>query len=142
MKKYTALHLVMMEDLNPHHNLYAGRGADWMMENAFIAAAIERGDANALMNKNTHKFVYEKSAVLGDIVSVESMIARVGGTSITVYTELVNAITREVFANGFMTFVAVKPGTHEPERHGIKLDPADDPKELAIREEANGFFAK
>ena len=41
MKTYRASHMIKMDDLNHHKNLYAGRGIEWMVEASFIAAAAE-----------------------------------------------------------------------------------------------------
>lgn len=39
MKTLTIHHLVKGEDLNHHQTLFAGRGAEWLVEAGFIAAA-------------------------------------------------------------------------------------------------------
>jgi len=39
METLTIYHLVKSEDLNHHGTLFAGRGAEWLVEAGFIAAA-------------------------------------------------------------------------------------------------------
>jgi len=39
METLTIYHLIKSEDLNHHGTLFAGRGAEWMVEAGFVAAA-------------------------------------------------------------------------------------------------------
>ena len=39
MQTLSVYHLVKSEDLNHHRTLFAGRGAEWLVEAGFIAAA-------------------------------------------------------------------------------------------------------
>lgn len=141
MKRYKSIHMVRMEDLNHHENLYAGRGIEWMMESSFIAACLEHGDKHGLLYKNTHQFNFMKSVEPGDIVSYESVVVRTGSTSLTMHVQLMNEMTGELHAEGYTTFVTIKPGTKTPLKHGIVLDDTDDSQELKWRETAAGFFA-
>lgn len=141
MKRYKSIHMVRMEDLNHHQNLYAGRGTEWMIEASFIAACLAHGDKHGLLYKNTHKFNFMKSVEPGDIISYESTIVRTGRTSLTIHVYLKNEQTGEVHAEGYTTFVTVKPGTKEPLAHGIRLDETQDLAELKWRQEAEGFLA-
>ncbi|MCI8648118.1 MAG: acyl-CoA thioesterase [Firmicutes bacterium] len=142
MKRYKSIHMVRMEDLNHHQNLYAGRGTEWMIEASFIAACLEHGDKHGLLYKNTHKFNFMKSVEPGDIISYESTIVRTGKTSLTIHVYLRNEQTGEVHAEGYTTFVTVKSGTKEPVAHGICLDETHDLAELKWRQEAEGFLTK
>lgn len=142
MKRYKSIHMVRMEDLNHHQNLYAGRGSEWMIESSFIAACLEHGDKQGLLYKNTHKFNFMKSVEPGDIISYESVVVRTGKTSLTIHVSLKNEQTGEVHAEGYTTFVTVKAGTKEPLAHGIRLDDTTDLAELKWRQEAEGFLAK
>ena len=69
MKTYRASHMIKMDDLNHHKNLYAGRGIEWMVEASFIAAAAETGDRHGLLFRNCHKFEFNKSVEPGEIMS-------------------------------------------------------------------------
>lgn len=141
MKRYKSIHMVRMEDLNHHENLYAGRGIEWMMESSFIAACLEHGDKHGLLYKNTHQFNFMKSVEPGDIVSYESIVVRTGSTSLTMHVQLKNEMTGELHAEGYTTFVTIKTGTKTPLKHGITLDETTDEEELKWRETAAGFFA-
>lgn len=88
MKRYKSMHMVRMEDLNHHQNLYAGRGTEWMIEASFITACLEHGDKNGLLYKNTHKFNFMKSVEPGDIISYEGVVVRTGRTSLTIHVHL------------------------------------------------------
>lgn len=140
MKTYKATHMVKMEDLNHHRNLYAGRGIEWMVEASFITAALEHGDGHGLLYKNTHQFSFEKSVEPGEIISFCGTMVRAGKKSITMRVGLVSEGTGELKAEGYTTFVTVKPHTHETMEHGIVLDKTEDINELAWREKANSFF--
>lgn len=140
MKTYKATHMVKMEDLNHHENLYAGRGIEWMVEAAFIAAALEHGERHGLLYRNTHQFSFSKSVEPGEIISYCSTLVRVGRTSLTMRVSLISEVTDEVRAEGYVTFVTVKPHTHEKVQHGIKLDDTNDIGELAWRKKAQSFF--
>lgn len=140
MKRYKSIHMVRMEDLNHHQNLYAGRGTEWMIEASFIAACLEHGDKHGLLYKNTHQFNFIKSVEPGDIISYESTVVRVGRSSLTMHVYLKNEQTGEIHAEGYTTFVTVKSGTKEAVAHGIVLDETDDKEEQQWRETAQGFF--
>lgn len=142
MNRYKSIHMVRMEDLNHHENLYAGRGIEWMMESSFIAACLEYGEKHGILYKNTHSFNFVKSVEPGDIVSYESLVVRVGRTSLTMHVQVINEQTGDLHAEGFTTFVTIKPGTKTPVEHGIMLDDTEDEHELKWRETAESFFAK
>lgn len=112
-----------------------------MIECSFITAALSHGNKHGILYKNTHKFDFMKSVEPGDIVSFEGTIVRVGKTSLTIHVHLKDAGTGEVRAEGYTTFVTIRPHTKEPVRHGILLDSTDDPEELRWREEAAAFFS-
>lgn len=140
MKKYKSIHMVRMEDLNHHENLYAGRGIEWMIESSFIAACLEHGEKQGILYKNTHQFNFVRSVEPGDIISYESIVVRTGRTSLTMYVCMKNEYTGELHAEGYTTFVTVRPGTKTPLEHGIQLDETDEPCELEWRKRAASFF--
>ena len=84
MKRYKSSHMVRMEHLNHHGNLYAGQGIEWMVETSFIVVNCEYGDPQGLLYKNTHKWEFDHSGNPGDIVTYEGVIVRTGRTSLTV----------------------------------------------------------
>ncbi|QAT43133.1 acyl-CoA thioesterase [Aminipila luticellarii] len=140
MKTYKAMHMVKMEDLNPHQTLYAGRAIEWMVEASFTAAALEYGDGSGVVYKNTHQFNFEKPVELGEIIGYYSTVVRAGRTSLTVRTALLSEETQELRAEGYVTFVTVKPHTHEKTEHNVQLDETRETFELAWRAKAELFF--
>lgn len=141
MKRYRSSHMVRMEHLNHHGNLYAGQGIEWMIETSFIVVCTEYGDPQGLLYKNTHKFDFYKSVQPGDIITYEGLIVRAGRTSLTLRVGLYNEKTGELHAEGFTTFVSVsEDGRSVP--HGITLDEPADEEEMKWREEAEGFFRR
>lgn len=141
MKKYTATHMVKMEDLNHHGSLYAGRAGDWLMETSFIIATQEYGEPRGILYRNTHSFEFTKPIEPGSIITLEGMIVRTGRTSITMHIRFVNELTRETHAEGYTTFVTIDPDTRKPVAHGIELDFTGNIKEMEWRNTAEKFFA-
>lgn len=140
MKRYKAIHMVRLEDLNHHKNLYAGRGIEWMVESSFITATLTYGNGEGLLYKNTHKFDFVESVNPGDIVGFEGVVVRAGTKSITMHVNVTDEATGELRAEGFTTFVTVNPTDNKPIAHGIKLDETKDEAEIKWRKEANSFF--
>lgn len=141
MKRYRSSHMVRMENLNHHGNLYAGQGIEWMIETSFITVCTEYGDPQGLLYKNTHKFDFYKSVVPGDIITYEGLIVRTGRTSLTLRVGLYNEKTGVLHAEGFTTFVSVdEQGRAVP--HGIVLDEPADEEEISWRREADSYFRK
>lgn len=101
--------MIRMEHLNHHANLYAGRGIEWMVESAFMAACLTHGDKNGLLYKNMHRFDFSRSVEPGDIVRYESTVVRAGRTSLTVHVDLKNEQTGDLYAEGYATFVTIDP---------------------------------
>ncbi|MCR5482762.1 MAG: hypothetical protein K6F52_08225 [Clostridia bacterium] len=141
MKIYKAAHMIKMEDLNHHSNLYAGRAIEWMMESSFIAACLSYGNKRGLLYKNTHQFDFTKSAYPGEIITYCSSVVRFGRTSLTMRVAVISEETGELKAEGYTTFVTVDPDTQKPCAHGMKLDETTDPEELSWRKKAESFFS-
>ncbi|MDD6190378.1 MAG: hotdog domain-containing protein [Firmicutes bacterium] len=142
MKRYRASHMIRMEHLNHHGNLYAGQAIEWMVEMSFITVNCEYGNPQGLLYKNTHKFDFYKSVNPGNIVYYEGVIVRAGRTSLTVRVGMYNEVTGDLMAEGFTTFVTVNPENNRPVAHGIVPDAPADDDEKGWRREAEGFFAK
>lgn len=141
MKRYRSSHMVRMENLNHHGNLYAGQGIEWMIETSFIVVCTEYGDPQGLLYKNTHKFDFYRSVAPGDIITYEGLIVRTGRTSLTLRVGLYNEQTGALHAEGFTTFVTVDEN-NRPVPHGIELDAPADEEEQRWRDEAAGFFRR
>lgn len=140
MKTYQTTHMVRLEDLNHHRNLYAGRGIEWMVEASFITASMTYGDGHGLLYRNTHQFSFEKSVELGEIISYQGTVVRCGKKSLTIRVGLISEETGELKAEGYTTFVTVKSHTHESIEHGLVLDQTESEDELSWREKAKSFF--
>jgi len=141
MKRYRSSHMVRMEHLNHHGNLYAGQGIEWMIETSFIVVCTEYGDPQGLLYKNTHKFDFYKTVNPGDIITYEGLIVRAGRTSLTLRVGLYNEKTGALHAEGFTTFVSVDEN-NKSVPHGIVLDEPVDEEEAKWRAEAESFFRK
>ncbi len=131
MKTLTIHHLVKGEDLNHHHTLYAGRGAEWMVEAGFIAAADLLPPQYVLCLK-IHGMTFQRPVRPGEVIRFESKIVLTGRSRLIVY---VRATTKEeLTVDGFLTFVYVDDhGKSRP--HGITIE-AETPEELELQERA------
>jgi len=135
MKDYICSRLVKSEDLNHHGTLFAGRTAEWFVESAFIAAACTIGDPEKVVCLNIHGFVFRTPVNKGSIVKFSSKVAKLGNTSIVVYTRLDMELNPIMPVEGFITFISVdENGNKVP--HGLVLDEAKDEEEKSIRERA------
>jgi len=138
MKDYVCSRLVKSEDLNHHGTLFAGRTAEWFVESAFIAAASTMGDPEKVVCLNIHGFVFKTPIKRGEIVKFSSKVAKVGKTSIVVYTKMDMELSKITPVEGFITFISVdENGKKVP--HGLVLDEVKDEEELRIREKANNL---
>ena len=132
MKTLTIHHLVKGEDLNHHHTLYAGRGAEWMVEAGFIAAADLLPPQYVLCLK-IHGMTFQRPVRPGEVIRFESKIALTGRSRLIAY---VRATTKEEpTVDGFLTFVYVDDhGKSRP--HGITVE-AETPEEIELQERAS-----
>jgi acyl-CoA hydrolase len=132
MKTLTIHHLVKGEDLNHHHTLYAGRGAEWMVEAGFIAAADLLPPQYVLCLK-IHGMTFQRPVRPGEVIRFESKIALTGRSRLIAY---VQATTKEEpMVDGFLTFVYVDDhGKSRP--HGITIE-AETLEEIELQERAS-----
>lgn len=132
MKTLTIHHLVKGEDLNHHHSLYAGRGAEWMVESGFIAAADLLPPQYVLCLK-IHGMTFQRPVRPGEVIRFESKIVFTGRSRLIAY---VRATTKEeLTVDGFLTFVYVDDhGKSRP--HGITIE-AETPEEIELQERAS-----
>lgn len=135
MKKINASRLVKSEDLNHHGTLFAGRMTEWFVENCFICGAKETGKPENIVCLNIHGMRFNSPIKKGDIVNMESYIAKAGRTSFTVYGKITRNNSDKVVCDGFITFVFVdENGQSIP--HNIVLDENVDAEEKMVREKA------
>jgi len=132
MKTLIIHHLVKGEDLNHHHTLYAGRGAEWMVEAGFIAAADLLPPQYVLCLK-IHGMTFQRPVRPGEVIRFESKIALTGRSRLIAY---VRATTKEEpTVDGFLTFVYVDDrGKSRP--HGITIE-AETLEEIELQERAS-----
>ncbi len=136
MKEFTKSHLVKSAELNHHGTLFAGKSAEWLVESAFIVAAVEHGRPQDVLCINVHGFIFKEPAKSGDIFTIKSRIAKLGTTSITVYVEGFCEIEKVKNVEGFVTFVCLEPDTKVKRAHGLVLDEPSSEAEKIIREKA------
>ena len=134
MKTLTIHHLVKGEDLNHHQTLYAGRGAEWLVEAGFIAASDLLPPEYVLCLK-IHGMVFQRPVRPGEVVRFDSRIVWTGKSRLVAY---VRATTKEeLTVDGFLTFVYVDDhGKSRP--HGITIE-AETPEEIELQERAKAL---
>ena len=132
MKTLTIHHLVKGEDLNHHRTLFAGRGAEWLVEAGVIAAADLLPPQYVLCLK-IHGMTFQRPVRPGEVVRFDSKIVQTGRSRLIAY---VRATTKEeLTVDGFLTFVYVDDqGKSRP--HGITIE-AETPEEIELQELAN-----
>jgi len=132
MKTLTIHHLVKGEDLNHHRTLFAGRGAEWLVEAGFIAAADLLPPQYVLCLK-IHGMTFQRPVKPGEVVRFDSKIVLTGRSRLIAY---VRATTKEeLTVDGFLTFVYVDDqGKSRP--HGITIE-AETPEEVELQDRAS-----
>ncbi len=111
-------HLVKSEDLNHHRTLYAGRGAEWLVEAGFIAASNLLPPEFVLCLK-IHGMTFSRPVRPGEVVRYDTQIVKTGKSSLTAYIKA--SVKDEQTVDGFITFVYVdENGKSRP--HGITIE--------------------
>ena len=132
MKTLTIHHLVKGEDLNHHRTLFAGRGAEWLVEAGFIAAA-DLVPPEYVLCLKIHGMTFQRPVKPGEVVRFDSKIVQTGRSRLIAY---VRATTKEeLTVDGFLTFVYVDDhGKSRP--HGIVIE-AETTEEIDLQERAS-----
>lgn len=118
IESLTIHHLVKGEDLNHHRTLYAGRGAEWLVEAGFIAASNLLSPEFVLCLK-IHGMTFSRPVRPGEVVRYDSQIVKTGKSSLTAYIRA--SVKGEQTVDGFITFVYVdEHGKSRP--HGITIE--------------------
>lgn len=132
MQTMTIHHLVKGEDLNHHRTLYAGRGAEWLVEAGFIAASNLLSPEYVLCLK-IHGMTFTRPVRPGEVVRYDSRIVWTGRSRLIAY---IRATTKgELTVDGFITFVYVDDnGKSRP--HDITIE-AETPEEIEIQKQAS-----
>jgi acyl-CoA hydrolase len=132
MQTLTIHHLVKGEDLNHHRTLYAGRGAEWLVEAGFIAASNLLPPEEVLCLK-IHGMQFRRPVRPGEVVRFDSKIVFTGKTRLVAY---IRAETKgELTVDGFITFVHVDL-SGKPQPHGLSIE-AVTPEEIDLQEQAS-----
>lgn len=136
MKKYETLHLVKGEDLNHHGTLFAAKATAWLVEAGFATAACEHGNPNEIVLRGIRDMSFCKPVPKGTVIRYEGQVVQVGNTSLIVCVKAQNAITEELYIEGYITFVTIDAMTATKKAHAVQLDVTEDTEELALREKA------
>ena len=135
MLESTLLHMVRPQDLNHHGTLFAGQMASWLVEAGFIAAARMVGKPQDIVCAQLNEMAFKKPINLGDIIEIKSRIARLGSSSISVYSQVFRQQDQSHLVSNMATFVTVDK-ENKPYPHGLKLSPDYIEKNRAIYENA------
>lgn len=139
LKTFVTHHLVKGQDLNHHGTLFAGRGAEWLVESGFVAASTMTNPENTVC-LNIHGMVFTRPVQKGSIIRYESRVAYAGRTSMVVYIKVIMAKNEEFILDGFMTFVHVNAEGHSTP-HGLTVIPESD-EEIALHAKAKALIKK
>ncbi len=114
----TTNHLVRNENLNHHSTLYAGYGAEWLIETAYMTA-VDTLQTNSIVAVKVGEISYHAPVHVGEVLRIEGKPIYAGKTSLIVY---VAAYVGETNTHeGFVIFVNVgKDGKSQV--HGIVIE--------------------
>lgn len=118
-KTFTIHHLVKGEDLNHHRTLFAGRGAEWVVEAGFISAASLLPPANVVCVK-IHGMHFKRSVQPGSIVCFQSKVIFTGRSRLVSYVSA--TVNEALVVDSFLTFVYVDEDG-KPQPHHITIEP-------------------
>ncbi len=125
--------LVKSEDLNHHGTLFAGRGAEWFVEACFICGAKITKKPENIVCVNIHGLTFKTPGDKGDIINLETRLAKVGRTSFVIYGKMTKNDSTDILSDGFITFVFVDEN-NKTIPHGIVLEDPIDYEDVRIRE--------
>jgi len=118
-KTFTIHHLVKGEDLNHHRTLFAGRGAEWVVEAGFIAAASLLPPANVVCVK-IHGMHFRRPVQPGSIICFQSKVVFTGRSRLVSYVSA--TVNEALVVDSFLTFVYVDEDG-KPQPHHITIEP-------------------
>lgn len=127
--------LVKSEDLNHHGTLFAGRMAEWFVEACFICGAKLTEKPENIVCVNVHGLTFNSPGNRGDVINLETRLAKVGKSSFMVYGKITKNNSEKILSDGFITFVFVdENGKTIP--HGLTLGNPENDEDIIIRERA------
>jgi acyl-CoA hydrolase len=118
-KTFTIHHLVKAEDLNHHRRLFAGRGAELVVEAGFISAASLLPPANVVCVK-IHGMHFKRPVQPGPIVCFQSKVIFTGRSRLVSYVSA--TVNEALVVDSFLTFVYVDEDG-KPQPHHITIEP-------------------
>ena len=127
-------HLVKSEDLNHHRTLFAGRGAEWLVEAGFIAAA-NLLPLEFILCVKIHGMEFRRPVRPGEIIRFVSSVVLTGRSRLIAYIRA--DVNGEEAVDGFITFVYVDE-KGKPRPHEIVIN-AETPEEIALQERAKNL---
>lgn len=136
MKTTITNHLIRKENMNHHDTLYAGRGAEWLIETAYMAA----GDilqTNSIVAVKIGEINYLSPVHAGEVLRMEGKAVCAGKTSLTVY--VVANVGDQKTHEGFVTFVRIGEDGR-PQPHGITIEPETE-EAKALQERAKKLLS-
>ncbi len=139
LQTFITHHLVKGQDLNHHGTLFAGRGAEWLVESGFVAASNMTNPENTVC-LNIHGMVFTRPVRKGSIIRYESRVVYAGRTSMVVYIKVIMAKSEDFILDGFMTFVHVNSDGHSTP-HGLVVIPESN-EEIALAAKAKALVKK
>src|SRR3990172_5895232 len=101
------LHMVRPQDLNHHGTLFAGQMASWLVEAGFVAAARLCGKPSDVVCVKINEMIFTKPINNGDVIQINSRIAHLCSTSITVFSQVFRKQNKEPLVSNMATFVNV-----------------------------------
>lgn len=128
--------LIKSEDLNHHGTLFAGRGAEWFVESCFICGANATKKPENIVCKSIHGMDFKIPGNKGEVIKLESRLAKTGRTSFVVYSKITKNEDKDLISEGYITFVFIDNETGKPMPHGLVLEATTDAEDLRIREGA------
>ncbi len=127
--------LVKSEDLNHHGTLFAGRAAEWFVEACFICGAKVTKKPENIVCMNIHGMSFRTPGNKGDIINLETRIAKAGRSSFVVYGKMTKNDSKEILSDGFITFVFVDKDNKAIPHNIVLQEPVGD-EEIDIRDRA------
>ncbi len=123
--------MVKGEDLNHHRTLFAGRGAEWLVEAGFIAAA-DMLNPEFILCLKIHGMQFRRPVRPGEVVRFVSSVVLAGRSSLVAYIRA--DVKGQLTVDGFITFVYVDENG-KPRPHGLVIE-AETPEEIELQEQA------
>ncbi len=123
--------MVKGEDLNHHRTLFAGRGAEWLVEAGFIAAA-DILNPEFILCLKIHGMQFRRPVRPGEVVRFVSSVVLAGRSSLVAYIRA--DVKGQLTVDGFITFVYVDENG-KPRPHGLVIE-AETPEEIELQEQA------